>query len=462
MDDYQYLAFFEDDFFYYVETSKNFIIHGFPSVDLKTPTNGYHPLWFLIITLIQLVSKNPYFITLVVTIISFISLCFSYFYLNKLFYHFSKNNSISNYLSIVATSLFLIYFAQGMEIILLFPLLSLLFYYLFVRQTSPFLYGLLFNILFLSRLDIVFLLIPIYIFFLFKRRDIVNHIWFYLPFTISFLYVGSNIVLFDTLLPVSGMAKQIKTSYTPVFTAFESIFFMQRDRIIYGLIPFIFFVSNFILIKTSSRKEYRIILLLINIFPILFSIYNMIFSGWYYWSWYYYIFFPSIVIFLLLIINTKLFNKSLSKLLPIASILIILFYFHVSRKNDPMKTLLYENAMELVEYEKQHPGVYAMGDKAGLISYLIESPLVHLEGLVMDKQYIKDLKSTPKLSDLLEKYNVDYYIANNAKKLDNGYRIEEPFKIHKYVYTSKDTLYQIPVVMEDRLNWKFQVFDLRK
>lgn len=127
-----------------------------------------------------------------------------------------------------------------------------------------------------------------------------------------------------------------------------------------------------------------------------------------------------------------------------------------------MKTLLYENAMELVNYEKQHHGIYAMGDKAGLISYLIESPLVHLEGLVMDKKYIQDLKSTPKLSNLLEKYNVDYYIANNAKKLQDGYRIEEPFKIHKYVYTSTDTLYQIPVVMEDRINWKFQVFDLRK
>src|SRR5690606_29689053 len=102
----------------------------------------------------------------------------------------------------------------------------------------------------------------------------------------------------------------------------------------------------------------------------------------------------------------------------IASILIILFYFHNSRKSNISRTLFYENAIQVLDYEKQHPGIYAMGDRAGLISYLIDSPLVHLEGLVMDKNYLNDFKSASNLKEILKKYNVDYYIANMAKKTE--------------------------------------------
>src|SRR5690606_27714086 len=211
-----------------------------------------------------------------------------------------------------------------------------------------------------------------------------------------------------------------------------------------------------------KNKNFRLLFFLINLFPILFSAYNIIFSGWYYWSWYYYIFFPSIVIFFILVVELKLLNNLLKKLLPIAAILIILFYFHLSRKHEPYDTLCYENAINVMKYEKSHLGKYAMGDKAGMVAYLIESPLVQLEGLVMDKNYIYQLKSSANLTELLNKYNVDYYIANNAKKLERGYFVEEPYKIHKYVHTTVDTLFTQPDLVKDRKDWKMQIFDLRK
>lgn len=79
----------------------------------------------------------------------------------------------------------------------------------------------------------------------------------------------------------------------------------------------------------------------------------------------------------------------------------------------------------------------------------------------MDKKFITDLKTTPKLSDILTKYNVDYYIANNAKALGNGYFVEEPTRTHKYMITTVDTLNHTPLVIEGSHSWKFEIFDMR-
>jgi hypothetical protein len=43
---------FEDDFFYYAEAAKNLVLSGASTFDGVHLTNGYHPLWFLVIVAI--------------------------------------------------------------------------------------------------------------------------------------------------------------------------------------------------------------------------------------------------------------------------------------------------------------------------------------------------------------------------------------------------------------------------
>src|SRR5579883_1358590 len=45
-------AFFEDDFFYYLQIARNFAEHGRSTFDGVTPTNGYHPLWMIVLSLL--------------------------------------------------------------------------------------------------------------------------------------------------------------------------------------------------------------------------------------------------------------------------------------------------------------------------------------------------------------------------------------------------------------------------
>jgi len=75
-------------------------------------------------------------------------------------------------------------------------------------------------------------------------------------------------------------------------------------------------------------------------------------------------------------------------------------------------------AKYLSEWMKKHPGVYAMGDRAGLVSYLSGQKMIQLEGLVMDKNYLENINRQESLNFVLNNYNVDYYITAYAKRIN--------------------------------------------
>lgn len=78
-----------DDAFYYFQTGKHILQSGFSSFDGINYTNGYHPLWMLLILPFQLIS-NPWLslrlILLLANIFSLIS--------GWLFYKISKRSLI--------------------------------------------------------------------------------------------------------------------------------------------------------------------------------------------------------------------------------------------------------------------------------------------------------------------------------------------------------------------------------
>src|ERR1700738_3382043 len=54
-----WMVFFEDDFFYYLKVAQN-LSRGLGSTfNGIVPTNGYHPLWFLVLTCFSFFTTNP-------------------------------------------------------------------------------------------------------------------------------------------------------------------------------------------------------------------------------------------------------------------------------------------------------------------------------------------------------------------------------------------------------------------
>ena len=79
------------------------------------------------------------------------------------------------------------------------------------------------------------------------------------------------------------------------------------------------------------------------------------------------------------------------------------------------------------EFESNHPGLYAMGDRAGVVGFLMDSPLIQLEGVVMDADYLDLLEREDDIETVLNRYDVDYYIGTDIEKLeDNCFFVVEP------------------------------------
>jgi hypothetical protein len=93
---------------------------------------------------------------------------------------------------------------------------------------------------------------------------------------------------------------------------------------------------------------------------------------------------------------------------------------------------VYAHAKKIQPFIATHPGIYAMGDRAGLTAYLIGQPVIQLEGLACDHTMVKFMKERTDLQDVLRHYSAQYLIEstdNIGLDTANGcFTIEEPHK----------------------------------
>jgi hypothetical protein len=69
-----------------------------------------------------------------------------------------------------------------------------------------------------------------------------------------------------------------------------------------------------------------------------------------------------------------------------------------------------------------------MGDRSGTPGYMISSPMIQLEGLVMDETYLDKLRVQPSLNSILSEYGVNYYVSSDATFKDGCYHTREPLQ----------------------------------
>ena len=70
-----------------------------------------------------------------------------------------------------------------------------------------------------------------------------------------------------------------------------------------------------------------------------------------------------------------------------------------------------------------------MGDRAGTVGYLASRPVLQLEGLMMDRQYLDNIRKRRNLTEVLRGYGVRYYIATRARMgADGCWTVKEPFQ----------------------------------
>jgi hypothetical protein len=458
-----FIAYYHDDFFYYVKIASNVVAHKGVTFDGIHRTNGFHPLYLLFLILLKYLAPDKSFFILLQLVI-FAAVMATYLYAVTIIFRFTTLNSLGRLAACCVAYFALVIMRGGMEVILTIPLTCSLIYFLLQHRTrwQPeqfFSCALLMSAVILSRLDTSLLVLLLLICIWLRKRAVLT-----LSKLLSFaagllpviIYALVNIRWFHTIMPVSGQAKQLRTSHFPSTLPFESIvlgpFSPTRTPFAVGSCLALL-VGVICLWRRRNEIEgwSAVVLLTLLIFPLFHLAFYSVMSDWQFFPWYLYPFVLSSIAASAVILPTlgpekaKYVFRFATPFIWAVEIALIVFSVLLVRSQRPDDRDVYANAMDIRDFAEHHPGVYAMGDRAGYVGYLIQQPVIQLEGLVEDEQYLQKLKAREPLRSILNDYEVAYYVGANPVKEDGCYRMTEPLQGGPTVYRVQGVFCEAPV-----------------
>jgi hypothetical protein len=424
----QFLSFFEDDFFYYLVVARNLVRHGVSTFNGIQPTNGYHPLWLLINTLLYRVFGDRKSLFVVLVLLIWILVCGTYRALRRAQGSLHAAAGYGVVCTLFSITFMAVVSRTGMEVSLtLFFLAS--FWYRMAAQPledqtprGALLSGLLAAGIVLSRIDALMVVVAYSALMLYKptgtrKTALRNLLWFSVGMLPVAAYFAFNRVEFGAFLPISGIAKNLKEGLIPSASTVKSLFTIRSVNILLTwpacVIGILYFVHLLRRPDTSdsSNTGGRRVQLCVLLHPVLFYSVLSFTSDWPIWTWYLY---PLVPIAALLgpaaLADWKqLQSKTVVRGFTAAiGCLAMLTLISLVRPN-ATEVLLYQQAVELQSFAKAHPGRYAMGGGAGMPSYLMSAPVVQLEGLTGDAAFVEIIKRKEPLVKALGELQVDYY-----------------------------------------------------
>ena len=249
--------------------------------------------------------------------------------------------------------------------------------------------GFLASAMVLARLDTALLVISLAIVLVIGerkrwRRLLIHAIGFSIGGFLVPSYLLFNRFIFGTWIPVSGQAKQLRNDFTPTLRPLQSLIELEPRNIVF-VFPGIAVTAIGLMLLVLGRphrlaRSVRLVAAAaLLVVPFFYAIYSMT-SDWQLWFWYLYPF------ALTLGIGGALFAAELGSelrtnwLRPAATAIVIAFaylYIGIREANRPPETnYIYMVALDISRFARSHPGTYAMGDRAGTVSYFLNERLI--------------------------------------------------------------------------------------
>ncbi len=442
-----YLSYFEDDYYYYLVVARNLVLHGWSSFDRVRSTNGYQPLWQLINTALYCIFRDQRALFLTLLLLVFLFVCFTFRALRRTQRVLGNGDGYGLACALFSVTFMAAISRTGMEVSLTLLLLVLFWQRMAGRPLeaqSPreaLLSGLLASCVVLGRLDALIVVALYLLLTLYQplgtRTAALRSLGYFaaglLPIAVYFVW---NHALFGTLLPISGVAKNLKTPWPPSASTLVSLF---RPRGLSVLLtwPTCLFALLFALLRdrAPSQPEARNpagqrVQLCVLLHPVLFYTILSFSSDWPIWSWYLYPLVPVAALLgpTALARIQPLGSGVLVERLTVASGCVCLGIVLGMLAPNATERLLYQQAKELEEFRHTHPGRYAMGGGAGIPGYVMNGSLVQVEGLMGDPALIGRIKRREPLVEALSALGVDYYATMLLSGPQPGpcYHLREP------------------------------------
>ncbi len=478
---------FEDDFFYYAQVARNLAFHGISSLDGTHLTNGYHPLWLLILTAVTRIfdiggllgakSVFPMAVALETVQVALIAAIALYAFRIARFY-LSVQASCAVQLLAVAGALMVV--RSGMEAGLT---IALAFVLLWFRLRPAFTwsggsvlrYGMLASLMALSRLDSVLLIALLFLF------DVVWHGGSILDKLISSglfvaglwplgVYTLVNWLVFDSLMPISATAKGLRETRWPSLDAMGSfaLRLFQLRLPVYAVCVALTLAVPVLLLMNRRRSPVgsRGVFWAVLLFPLVHLLAVTMLSDWMIWPWYVYAWPVSGAIAAILLFQPPATEADDSRMplisLGLAALLLALSAGYLVHSSRPEDELTYLAGEDVAAFASTHPGVYAMGDRAGAVAYLAKIPVIQLDGLMMDVDYLDNIRSGKNVKDVLAQYKVRYYISTGATEDAAGcYAVREPMQAGPESLSMRALICQVPVAKFEHRGFVNHIFDMQ-
>ncbi len=468
-----------DDGFFYPQIAYNFVNYGFMGFNDLYLTNGFHPLWMFFCIIGELL--NPFDKTFLLYIVWFFQVLLIFFGVHLLEKFIYRNSIIGKVFSL--SFYMILFFSLGTlyltEAHLVFFTIASLLFFIAKSYKSDIVFGILCSLVFLSRLDLIFLIFPLgFLYWDSKSWNIKSILKMLLGFgilTIPYLY--SNYIVFKDIVPISG---KVKSSF-PIISNDIPFVFLTNFCLVTGILYLIFLI----LFKNILYRSLKICFLAGCFIHLFYNLFYQDHMG----QWY---FVPQFMIFGFFIydvfekVNLRFFQKS--KATAIITVLTVIFicclgFIKLTTNLSISANVFYKNAE--VE-KKQEDGMKMISemlseslpantriyvyDFPGKFAFYSNFNFIPADALVANRKFFNELDEL-QFSKYLKKNQINYLLLPSnlrkgeskiefmgvlVKKIDNQnfFYIKNTLS-HKIIDTLSETqLYKIQEFENPAKTWQ--------
>lgn len=419
---------FTDDFYYYLKIAKSVYNGNNLTFTEGVVTNGYQPVFQYLIIVLYAIAQRLHIESLLLIKLFFGAVFYVSSYV--LYKELQPKTPLAVLFFCIAVLSYFSFSYNGMESLLIIPLLSFVVLRMVKGTINPYWVSAAIPMAFFLRIDSIIILLQVAVLYLIKQKALRfrNFRQLLVLAAIAFLpiviYMILNYITLGVPVPVSGIAKSathLNTVHSATFRSFKGFGWHANLIAVFALLAGLYLAIK----KSNSALRW---LLFMTLF---FYLQNAVRSDWKIWDWYLYPF--SVLLFVITYFADSIaFNmKGRPAVVPllVTSAVGGLLFLKIIAYLKPYENMMFQAAVKIQNFENGHKGNYAMGDRAGIVGYLIPSKLVQLEGLVMDKAYLNTLAKAHDVNDLTSPYHVDYYITTNPVALsDSTFVVKEPMQ----------------------------------
>ena len=420
---------FADDAYYYLGVARSIGGGDGSTFSGLTETNGYHPLWTLVLAAVAAVVRDPY--ALVAAVVLLQGLLWALLVREAVRIGRHLGSEVAAVLGLAALGVLAVITGQlsfsAMESAPLLVLLMVAIRRLVelpqedARRAELHL-GVVLALVCLTRLDAALTVGPLALVAALRGRPALpslvrRSVRLLGPTAVSLaVYLALNLSLFDTATPVSGQAKALGGPFRNMRPVEQ---FLQAGQV--GERPLWLGAGALLLCAVAyvagdwrealpQRRLMACIGCLLAGQALLLT-YLVVATSYRVWAWYFYgialtAFCAATLVGGALVRRLGGHGRRICLAAGIGfAVLQIPATFFSGLSHTPRAT----ETAEFLEADLPSDAVIAMGDRAGLVGYLVDRPMLQLEGLMADARWLHDLEDGTAL-ERMEEEGVDYYV----------------------------------------------------